>query len=128
MNTGEVVGTREGQAFVSGDAVAVAARLEEAATPGEILIGETTYRLVSDAVTAEPLAPLALKGKAEPVRAWRVREMAPLDRGGRAASTRHSSDAGESSTCCGRCSTGLLKLGNVRLRRSSAWPASGNHA
>ena len=84
--------TREGQAFVSGDAVAVAARLEEAAT-GEILIGETTYRLVSDAVTAEPLAPLALKGKAEPVRAWRVREMAPLDRGGRAASTRHSSDA-----------------------------------
>jgi class 3 adenylate cyclase/tetratricopeptide (TPR) repeat protein len=80
VNTGEVVAgdPREGHAFVSGDAVAVAARLEQAATPGEILIGETTHRLVSDAVTAEPLAPLALKGKAEPVRAWRVREMAPL--------------------------------------------------
>ncbi len=80
VNTGEVVAgdPAEGQSFVSGDAVNVAARLEQAAAPDEILVGETTYRLVGDAVTAEPLVPLTLKGKPEPVAAWRVLEMAPV--------------------------------------------------
>ncbi len=80
VNTGEVVAgdPAEGQSFVAGDAVNVAARLEQAAAPDEILVGETTYRLVGDAVTAEPLAPLTLKGKPEPVAAWRVLEMAPV--------------------------------------------------
>ncbi|HEX2266793.1 MAG TPA: adenylate/guanylate cyclase domain-containing protein, partial [Actinomycetota bacterium] len=64
VNTGEVVtGARDaGQSLVMGDAVNVAARLEQAAEPGEILIGDTTYRLVRDAVRTEPLEPLALKG------------------------------------------------------------------
>ncbi|HEV3478460.1 MAG TPA: adenylate/guanylate cyclase domain-containing protein [Gaiellaceae bacterium] len=80
VNTGEVVAGdhAQGQSFVAGDAVTVAARFEEAAAPGDILAGETTYRLVADAVTAEPLPPLKLKGKAEPVPAWRVLDMAPV--------------------------------------------------
>jgi hypothetical protein len=44
--------------------VNVAARLEQAACPGEILIGAPTYALVRDAVEVEPVAPLAAKGKA----------------------------------------------------------------
>src|SRR6266702_5555302 len=69
VNTGEVVAADpgSGQSFVSGDPVNVAARLEQAAEPGEILLGEPTYRLVRSAVIAEPLPePLSLKGKAEP--------------------------------------------------------------
>ena len=74
VNTGEVVageGT-ERQALVTGDAVNVAARLEQAASPGEILIGEPTFRLVRDAVSAEPVEPLELKGKSEPLPAYRL--------------------------------------------------------
>jgi class 3 adenylate cyclase/tetratricopeptide (TPR) repeat protein len=74
INTGEVVAgdPSEGHAFATGGAVAVAQRLEAAASPGEILIGEATYRLVRDAVLVEPLEPLDLKGKSKPVRAWRL--------------------------------------------------------
>jgi class 3 adenylate cyclase len=71
VNTGEVVtGTEE--RLATGDAVNVAARLEQAAQPGEILIGEATLALVQDAVETEPVEPLALKGKAEPVVAFRL--------------------------------------------------------
>ncbi|MCY7304387.1 MAG: AAA family ATPase, partial [Thermoleophilia bacterium] len=56
----------------TGDAVNVAARLEQAATPGEILIGAETLSLVRDAVTVEPVEPLELKGKREPVSAFRL--------------------------------------------------------
>jgi predicted ATPase/class 3 adenylate cyclase len=74
LNTGEVVAgdatTR--QTLVTGDAVNVAARLEQAAGPGEVLLGETTYRLCRDAVTVEPVAPLTLKGKSEPLPAYRL--------------------------------------------------------
>jgi class 3 adenylate cyclase len=71
VNTGEVVtGTEE--RLATGDAVNVAARLEQSAQPGEILIGEETLRLVRDAVSAEPVEPLELKGKAEPVPAFRL--------------------------------------------------------
>jgi class 3 adenylate cyclase/tetratricopeptide (TPR) repeat protein len=74
VNTGEVVAgdAAAGQAFASGDAVNVAARLEQAAAPGEVLLGEATLRLVRDAVTVEAVEPLALKGKAQPVPAWRL--------------------------------------------------------
>jgi class 3 adenylate cyclase/tetratricopeptide (TPR) repeat protein len=79
VNTGEVVAgnTAEGQAFATGDAVNVAARLEQAAEPGEILLGPLTYELVRDAVRAEPAGPLALKGKADPLEAWRLLEALP---------------------------------------------------
>jgi len=74
INTGEVVAgdPSEGQAFATGDAVAVGERLEKAASAGEILIGGPTQRLVRDAVLVEPVEPLTLKGKARPVPAWRV--------------------------------------------------------
>ena len=67
VNTGEVVG-RGGEMFASGDAVVlgdavnVAARLEQAAAPGEVLIGEPTYRLVRDAVVVEPIEPSRRRG------------------------------------------------------------------
>ena len=71
LNTGEVVtGTEE--RLATGDAVNVAARLEQAARPGEILIGEATFALVREAVEVEALEPLELKGKAEPVPAFRL--------------------------------------------------------
>jgi class 3 adenylate cyclase len=74
VNTGEVVAgdASSGQSFVTGAAVNLARRLEQAAGPGEILIGERTYRLLEHAVTAERLAPFAVKGRREPVAALRL--------------------------------------------------------
>jgi class 3 adenylate cyclase/tetratricopeptide (TPR) repeat protein len=74
VNTGEVVaGT--GETLATGDAVNVAARLEQAAEVGEVLIGSATERLVRDAVRTEAVEPLALKGKSEAVPASRVLEL-----------------------------------------------------
>ncbi len=71
VNTGQVVtGTEE--RLATGDAVNLAARLEQAAAPGEIIIGPETWRLVRDSVTVEPLEPLDLKGKSQPVLAYRL--------------------------------------------------------
>jgi class 3 adenylate cyclase/tetratricopeptide (TPR) repeat protein len=77
VNTGEVlVGDRSrGQEVMIGDAVNVAARLEQTAEAGQILIGDATYRLVRDAVSATEVGPLSLKGKPEPVPAWRLIEV-----------------------------------------------------
>jgi class 3 adenylate cyclase/tetratricopeptide (TPR) repeat protein len=74
IHTGEVVAgdPTDGHAFATGDALVVAQRLEASASTGEILIGDTTLRLVREAVLVEPLEPLMLKGKSEPVRAWRL--------------------------------------------------------
>ena len=76
VNTGEVVAGGE-HTLVTGDAVNVAARLEQAAAPGEILIGRTTFDLVRDAVVAEPVGPLDLRGKPEPIEAWRIVAVVP---------------------------------------------------
>ena len=71
VTTGQVVtGTEE--RLATGDAVNVAARLEQSAQPGEVLIGQPTLDLVREAVEVEPLEPLELKGKAEPVHAARL--------------------------------------------------------
>ena len=79
INTGEVVtgDPSAGHGFVSGDAVAVGKRLEQAAAPGEIVLGESTYRLVEHAVSATPLDPLTLKGKAEQAIAFRLESVDP---------------------------------------------------
>src|SRR4029453_15294999 len=69
--TGEVVtGTEE--RLATGDAVNVAARLEQAAQPGEVLIGQPTLALIPEATDVEDTEPLELKGKAEPVPAYRL--------------------------------------------------------
>jgi class 3 adenylate cyclase len=74
VNSGDVVAgdPAGGQALVTGDAVNVAARLEQAAEPGEILIGDATRMLAPDAIEVEPVQPLRLRGKEEPVVAWRL--------------------------------------------------------
>ena len=79
VNTGEVVtGTQE--RLVTGDAVNVTARLEQAAQPGEVLVGEATLRLVGDVVEVELLSPLRLKGKAEPLPAYRLLRVFDVER------------------------------------------------
>jgi class 3 adenylate cyclase/tetratricopeptide (TPR) repeat protein len=86
INTGEVVAgdITAGQRLVTGDTVNVAARLEQAAGAGEILLGDLTYRLVRKVVEAETVQPLELKGKAENVAAWKLlalqEEVAPKRR------------------------------------------------
>ena len=77
INTGEVVvGDPDStQTIASGDTVNVAARLQQAAQPGEILLGRETYRLVSDRVRAGPLESFSLKGKSELVKTWRLEQV-----------------------------------------------------
>jgi class 3 adenylate cyclase/tetratricopeptide (TPR) repeat protein len=75
INTGEVVANDDptaDQKLVTGDAVNIAARLEQAAPENEIYVGEVTYRLVRDAVEVEAVEPLGLKGKTQPVPAYRL--------------------------------------------------------
>jgi class 3 adenylate cyclase/tetratricopeptide (TPR) repeat protein len=75
--TGEVVtGTEE--RLATGDALNVAARLEQAAAPGEVLLGEETLRLTRGAVSVEALEPLDLKGKGAPVPVFRLLDVHEL--------------------------------------------------
>ena len=79
VNTGQVIAgdPRGGHSFVAGDAVNVAQRLEAAAQPGEILIGAETHRLARDAIVAEAMTPLELKGKRDRVAAYRLFDVTP---------------------------------------------------
>src|SRR5438876_5739332 len=71
VNTGQVV-AGAGGTLVTGDAVNVAARLEQAAPPGEVYVGAGTVQLAHDRVEVESVEPLDLKGKSEPVAAYRL--------------------------------------------------------
>ena len=76
VNTGEILADdARSDAPLSADAANLAARLEQAASAGEILLGESTYRLVRNAAIAEPAGPLELKGKTDLQRAWRLVEV-----------------------------------------------------
>lgn len=77
VNTGEVLaGDSAGrERLATGDAVNVAARLEQAARPGEVVLGPETYRLVRDAVRVEVLPATSLRGKSEAVSPYLVREV-----------------------------------------------------
>jgi len=82
VNTGEVVANDDpaaDQKLATGDAVNVTARLEQAAPANEIYIGESTWRLVRDAVEVEAVPPLELKGKHERVPAFRLISVAGRD-------------------------------------------------
>ena len=80
VNTGEVLAADPAapSAAVMGDAVNVAARLEQAAEPGQILLGETTFRLVRDMVDVERGPMLTLKGKSEPAQVYRLLSIDPV--------------------------------------------------
>ncbi len=71
VNTGEVVYAAAGSdaGRVTGDTVNTAARLQSAATPGTVLLGELTALAAAEAIETQSVPPLELKGKAEPVRA-----------------------------------------------------------
>jgi adenylate cyclase len=71
---------------VLGDAVILAQRLESAAPPGETYVSETTVRLTEDDFDFEPVGELTLKGKTEPVPAWRLVGERERERAGMAAS------------------------------------------
>jgi class 3 adenylate cyclase/predicted ATPase len=71
INSGEVLAGQVGDGYtVIGDVVNVASRLQSAARPGSVTVGETTHRLTRGPIEYEELEPLTLKGKAEPVPAW----------------------------------------------------------
>ena len=94
VNTGEVM-TGEGDTLVTGDAVNIAARLEQSAEPGDVLIGDETRRLVRDAVRVDPVDVTA-KGKSDPVTAFRLLDVDPEASGvARRLDTRLVGRAGE---------------------------------
>ena len=74
INTGEVAAPSEQSTrqdfLITGDAVNVAARLQQAASPDTILVGERTYLTTRDVFDFRPIAPLNLRGKQELVPAW----------------------------------------------------------
>jgi class 3 adenylate cyclase/tetratricopeptide (TPR) repeat protein len=74
INTGTVAGKGlvPDRNFVAGDTANTAARLQQAAEPGEILLAESSYRLARGSVEAEPVASVELKGKQTPVAAFRL--------------------------------------------------------
>jgi class 3 adenylate cyclase len=112
VNTGEVVvgEPREGSSFVSGDAVNVAARLEQAAAPGTILAGERTVAAVRGAFEFDPPATVEAKGKPDGVVCCRLARALTLMRprgvsGLRAAFVGRIRSSAGCRTCTGRSST-----------------------
>src|SRR6266568_1198112 len=86
INTGDVAAPgaqfRRQDFLITGDAVNVASRLQQAASPDTILVGERTYLSTRNVFDFRPIAPLLLKGKHEPVHAWVVQGL----KGGREGS------------------------------------------
>ena len=82
VNTGEVIAgdPAAGQRLVTGDAVNVAARLEQAAPAMQALLGERTYRLVRHQVDVAELTPLSLRGKSGQVPAYRLLALRAMER------------------------------------------------
>jgi len=128
LNTGEVVaGAGAAPTLVTGDAVNTAARLEQAAAAGQILVGETTARLVRHAARLEPMPAIAAKGKTEAVPVEhllsvdssigrRVTETPLLGRGDELAKLLDAFDAVQASQECGVVTIiGQAGVGKSRL-------------
>ncbi|HEY2936390.1 MAG TPA: BTAD domain-containing putative transcriptional regulator [Gaiellaceae bacterium] len=79
LETGEVVtgDTAARELFATGEAVNVAARLQQAAAPGEVVLGPLTARLIGHAARLESLGTLALRGISKSVPGFRLIELAP---------------------------------------------------
>ncbi|HEY5661412.1 MAG TPA: AAA family ATPase [Gaiellaceae bacterium] len=72
IEAGEVVVDETDSTFATGEAVNVAARLQQAAKPGEILIGESAHRLTDGRVETDQVGPLELRGFRRPIGAYRA--------------------------------------------------------
>jgi class 3 adenylate cyclase/tetratricopeptide (TPR) repeat protein len=77
VNTGEALVTlgarpERGEGFVTGDVVNIASRLQAVAPAGGVVVGEPTYRTTRLPIEYEELEPVAVKGKGDPIRIWRV--------------------------------------------------------
>ncbi|HEX6490363.1 MAG TPA: adenylate/guanylate cyclase domain-containing protein [Gaiellaceae bacterium] len=77
VNTGDAVVALDarpgvGEAMIAGDVINTAARLQQTAAVGTIVVGEETYRSTKGAIRYEELAPVVAKGKAEPIEAWQA--------------------------------------------------------
>jgi len=75
IEAGELVVEDAESTFATGEAVNLAARLQQAAMPGEILVGPTAYKLAAASLVVEDAGPKDLKGLDGPLRAWRVVDM-----------------------------------------------------
>jgi len=78
VNTGEALVALDarpelGEAMVAGDVVNTAARLQSAAETGSLVVGDVTYRTTRQQIDYEPLDPVVVKGKSEPVQLWHAR-------------------------------------------------------
>jgi class 3 adenylate cyclase/tetratricopeptide (TPR) repeat protein len=70
IESGEVVVDGTDSTFATGEAVNIAARLQQAAAPNQLLIGPTTHRLSFGRIQVEDVGPLDVRGRAEPVWVW----------------------------------------------------------
>jgi class 3 adenylate cyclase/tetratricopeptide (TPR) repeat protein len=86
VNTGDAIVSveqaRSGEPLATGDVVNTAARLQNAAPPGRVVVGAETYRATRQTIRYEQLDAVAAKGKADPVEAWLAVEplAGPADR------------------------------------------------
>jgi class 3 adenylate cyclase/tetratricopeptide (TPR) repeat protein len=72
VETGEVVVEDGDSTFATGEAVNLAARLQQAAKPGEILLGPAARRLAAGAIEVEDAGPVEIRGRPEPIWTWRA--------------------------------------------------------
>jgi class 3 adenylate cyclase len=72
VESGEIVIDESDSTFATGEAVNLAARLQQAAQPGEILLGSAVRRLAASAVEVDDAGPLEIKGRAERLWTWRA--------------------------------------------------------
>jgi class 3 adenylate cyclase len=119
VNTGEAVvaigsGPPSGEALAMGDVVNTASRLQTAAPPGRLIVGDETYRATRTVIRYEPLAAVAAKGKREPVAAWLA--VAPI--GGPADRPR----AGDAPAGVPRGHAGRQQRARARLRDPKSPP------
>jgi predicted ATPase/class 3 adenylate cyclase len=84
IESGEVVADDTDSTFATGEAVTFAARLQQSAAPGQILIGPNAYRLTLDRIEVEDAGPVDVRGRSEPLWAWRA--IGAVDGAGRALS------------------------------------------